>query len=857
MSKYKDIIQKLIEHEAREDIFYLLRLKRTYNLKLSIEEIDVNLGEVSFEYFSRKNNFFKEIHSELEEIKMEDLNEKERESYWKVKDKLTYMNFDDSFFWYWDTFLGDSGSISKLPFLLSNLNFDDEFDVKCYILLLRDIPCYFRRILDYQNIRYQEKARICTWDVEQTIRMCESILSKNEFYLEKIMENKICNCNFLDNKEKNHYQKINREEFKTKILNAYQELADGLKSLLTKVKEENKYDESIQRLNYSTYVRANLGTQRTIEQLVFELESEINSNRILLGQLYSKLDANESENIWTEKVVKKIEGMADFKLLFSEDYPMNNLINYSIEYVDEVVGEYTPPAQCVYTTSNEACIYVNRKLGEEALGMYLACVHEIIPGHILQRSMYNDIQDELASFLGYVEGWATYCEQDSLKHLTCSDIGKGVIKTIYLLQSYAQARIDIGINYEMWDEEKYNEYVQNLGGITILPYNSFLQSPGEKIIYSYSMLRFIKIREKYKCIMKDNYTKKNFHTWILSLGGVSLDRLEKEVNSLYMSNKLPIEMPLIETYQATSFILSVILANNNIANTYYNNYINLVCNDTTDIMDIGLDFINVTWDDFRNAGFAEMDLYYLKNISKDKFLAFLKERIDQGNYILLYKIDEFYLSYTSNYNERHFIHDTYIYGYSEFSFYIMAYKDKKLQMIEISTEEIVEGMYSCLEMDEDASFCTFRPFHAVKVKLDYNKMKREIINYIGGNGNDDDKQVYGMKCYNTIKNAILAIAEDKNNIKNQMLDIRVFRMLWEHKKVLINHIEKVNERKKVDEKVIHELLEVENKANIVFLLSLKYNITYQKEILYNILDYIDKIKEKEIIAMKQIINEYF
>lgn len=109
-----------------------------------------------------------------------------------------------------------------------------------------------------------------------------------------------------------------------------------------------------------------------------------------------------------------------------------------------------------------------------------------------------------------------------------------------------------------------------------------------------------------------------------------------------MKKKLPLEKPPIETYQSNAFVLGIILANDNIKNAYYNSYINLVCNNTNIMWNMELTFENDKWEYFRKVGIAEMNLYYLKNISKDKFVDFIKERLDQGNYILLYYIDEFY-----------------------------------------------------------------------------------------------------------------------------------------------------------------------------------------------------------------------
>ena len=312
-----------------------------------------------------------------------------------------------------------------------------------------------------------------------------------------------------------------------------------------------------------------------------------------------------------------------------------------------------------------------------------------------------------------------------------------------------------------------------------------------------------------------------------------------------MEKKLSIEMPPIETYQGSSFILGIVLANENIRNAFYNNYYNLVCNDTERIEEVKLQFTNVLWEEYRRNGLAEMDLYFLKNIAKEKCVDFLKERIEQGNYLLLYQIDEFCLSYSSNYKKKHFIHDTYVYGYSDTSFFVMAYKEKKLQLLEVLTEEIVEGMYSALASDPDTNFCTFRPFHYAMVQPDYKKMKEELKLFMDGSGRGKNGLVYGEQIYAVIEKCILAMINQRLDMYSKHLDLRVFRVLWEHKKVMRLHVVKVGERKTVENKNMDELEEIEHIAHNTFLLAMKYNITKKESILYDILEHISEIRRRE------------
>ena len=99
---------------------------------------------------------------------------------------------------------------------------------------------------------------------------------------------------------------------------------------------------------------------------------------------------------------------------------------------------------------------------------------------------------------------------------------------------------------------------------------------------------------------------------------------------------LPFEWPISETYQNSAFVIGVLLANANIRNAYWNNFLRLDCVDADDIWDIDLKFSDVSWEDFRVQGIFEMDLFRAKCFSQDSIVWFLEERLNQGNYVLLH-----------------------------------------------------------------------------------------------------------------------------------------------------------------------------------------------------------------------------
>ena len=129
----------------------------------------------------------------------------------------------------------------------------------------------------------------------------------------------------------------------------------------------------------------------------------------------------------------------------------------------------------------------------------------------------------------------------------------------------------------------------------------------------------------------------------------------------------------------------------------YNNYINIQCIDTDNIEEVKLNFTNVLWENYRLSGIAEMNMYCLDNIHCDCFVNFIKERINQGNYLLFYNIDEYYLSYSNSFQNTHYCHDTYVYGYENSTFlniledvcvYLAQLRKKEKELINLLLAEL-------------------------------------------------------------------------------------------------------------------------------------------------------------------------
>ncbi len=323
-----------------------------------------------------------------------------------------------------------------------------------------------------------------------------------------------------------------------------------------------------------------------------------------------------------------------------------------------------------------------------------------------------------------------------------------------------------------------------------------------------------------------------------------------------MSKVLEIMNPPIETYQGESFILGILLAYDNTKNIYYNNYINLATSKENNPRDFILRFTNSLWENYRLNGIANMDKCQLKGIPYDNFEDFIMECIDQGKYILLFGIDEYYLSYTDNYYDAHNIHDTYIYGYDEDNFYVMAYSKGHLSRITVDATEILEAVYSRMSSTEDSTFCTFYINESCNIEVDFPMMLNELKNYLMGIDNDTyiEGGASGINIYKELQQYTNYFM---THIYDEILpyDIRIFRELWEHKKIMYDRIELISSSFEIDQNIITSFRSIMDNSKQVFELAMKYKMLNSNSILEKIHIKLSEMEEEEVQLYTQLIDQ--
>lgn len=166
--------------------------------------------------------------------------------------------------------------------------------------------------------------------------------------------------------------------------------------------------------------------------------------------------------------------------------------------------------------------------------------HEGIPGHHLQLSLAQEMQDlpafrRHAGYTAFVEGWALYAErlgkEVGLYQDPYSDYGRlenEMWRAIRLV-------IDTGVHEKHWSRDQMVSYFHRYTAMDEPNIQSevdrYIAWPGQALAYKLGQLEILKLREEARDKLGAKFDLRAFHDEILANGALPLDVLDSEVNA--------------------------------------------------------------------------------------------------------------------------------------------------------------------------------------------------------------------------------------------------------------------------------------------------------------------------------------
>lgn len=562
-----------------------LRYTLKYPEAYGIEEAPNTFGTIEMET-ETASAVIENFENKLKKYSKEKLSVENKITYEILEYYLACRKEDVDFLLYEEP-LGLVGGVqTQLPVVLSEFPLDSVKDVEMYLELLTKTEEYFDSLIVFEKKKSEEGLFMSEEMAEQVIQQCDAFVEMGEEnYLFSSFRDRIKQIDGLSMEKQSEYIQKNALYVESYVIPAYVKLAAEIHAL----KKTGKNDRGLCYLPegteyYEKEVKEQIGTDKTVEELKKMTQNQIlddlEAMEKVLGIISSSkvasdeesLDLKESAEAFAQifesggniaknsgeitgsqifleealkaagdRVMKKQNPVTILKYLEKEidmAFPKLRQTGVQIKYVPGEMEEHLSPAFYMIPAIDDYkdnVIYVNKSHMGDALTLFTTLAHEGYPGHLYQNVFFADTEPDPIrmsfSFGGYVEGWATYAEMCSY-YLTPMSKEQATLlqkNNSILLGLYTLA--DIGIHYEGWSLLDTISFFSNYGitesAAIERVYQLILGAPGNYLKYYIGYLEFMELKKEWAEEKKDEFSQKEFHEAVLSVGPAPFEIVRK------------------------------------------------------------------------------------------------------------------------------------------------------------------------------------------------------------------------------------------------------------------------------------------------------------------------------------------
>ena len=317
--------------------------------------------------------------------------------------------------------------------------------------------------------------------------------------------------------------------------------------------------------------------------------------------------------------------------------------------------------------------------------------------------------------------------------------------------------------------------------------------------------------------------------------------------------ELPLVEPLYSTYHFQGSHAAIIADNPSIRNFFFNKLINLMCNRKF-LYGYTSPELSVVGSSYSQNPHIETKVIPTEYIGAATN-SVIKNLLDDGWYVVITGIDDYYIKGKSWYHEVHVNHDGLIVGYDDnkrtFSFY--AYDQTWVYRKFETPQYCVEKARSEGAKKGSGELWACKP-KSEQVKLEPKTICDGIKEYIGSSFNMY-RPIINANAYGIVVQDYLVMYIDRLSagiITHNRMDTRIFRLIWEHKKVMLERIRAVENELALDKLSGYKYEPLVKLADDMRMLYAAYHKTGRVSLLQGIREKLINLREREF----EVLNEF-
>ena len=535
-----------------DSITFHYTLQNPENYGVSMDA--VTLGDADLITLEDSYDQTKAYLATLESFNYDQLSSRQQLVYDIFKDSLELSIESYDYRLYGVLFSPTTGIQAQLPIILNEYIFYSEDDVADYFLLLKDIPNYFRDLLDIERFRSEQGLFMSDTTADAIIKQCEAFIENpEENLLIDIFDDKLdAELPDLKDQKKSDYIHENKTIVLESVIPAYQMIIAELTALKGTGVNDLGLAYFDQGKEYYEYLaKEATGSSKTVKEMIKSTEETIVENITLVTLLVS-MDNSLYDRMYefNPELSEPSEILKQLQTSILSDFPTPVSTNFSVKYVHESLEKDLSPAFYMIPAIDAVdanTIYINnyQNDGTDNVTFFSTLAHEGYPGHLYQQTMFNSTNPHpiygVLDYTGYAEGWATYVEQQSYAWIGADEDLSRILKANQNFALGISARVDLGVNYEGWDRADTADYLSNFGISDEATVNDIFDyvvaEPATYLSYYIGAQEFWELREMAEDSLGEQFDSVAYHEFILTLGPAPFELIQEKLE-IWIQNQL-------------------------------------------------------------------------------------------------------------------------------------------------------------------------------------------------------------------------------------------------------------------------------------------------------------------------------
>ncbi len=518
-------------------------------------------ADMSEEAIEKEIKETKDDYDELMKFEGQPMTEEEYFTWLCLKSDFELSMYQNDNIYFYEPFSPMRGIQENIGTNFTEYRFDDKQDVEDYILLMKELPGYVEKVVEYENIRVEKGYAMQDMSCDEVIEQCDNILKNpEESFLILEFNNKIDELDFLTDAEKEDYKAQDKEAVLNGMIPAMKMIRDCVSAMKGKATVSGgicQYEGG--KEYYENYIVPYFaGTRMSVDEMIKLMDEWAEADVNVMTEVY--MSSPEAYNYFATNLDKLFEEAdsrevsENIDILMKDcmdEYPEIGTIPYRTDYLSDVMSDVQENTLAYYVSpaiddEEHNIIKVN---GNNKEDLWVTLAHEGCPGHMYQNAYFQSTNPNpiraTADYLGYQEGWAVYTSYRMMDYYDFKDTedDSAVARLCRVnkeLGYMLYGRIDLGVNYEGWTKEDIASYMSEMGyngEYAEELMNTVIGDPGVYLSYSFSQLMMERMRKKVENAMGEEFDPVEYHKVILEAGPCMFEDLEFKLDEYIYENR--------------------------------------------------------------------------------------------------------------------------------------------------------------------------------------------------------------------------------------------------------------------------------------------------------------------------------